>query len=89
MKNLDTRTKLLYSTAVLGFVAGWVITFWGFNLPPEGVIDNTVIVVLGQAMTYSAGAFGVDKFIDYKIEREERRRTRNENQEVSNEDTAE
>lgn len=66
---LDTRTKLLYGTAVVGFVAGWVITFWGFHLPPQGVIDNTVIVVLGQAMTYSAAAFGVDKFIDYKIER--------------------
>lgn len=68
-EKLDTRSKLLYGTAVVGFVAGWVITFWGFNLPPQGVIDNTVIVVLGQAMTYSAAAFGVDKFIDYKIDR--------------------
>lgn len=69
---LDTRSKLLYGTAILGFVAGWVITFWGFHLPPRGVIDNTVIVVLGQAMTYSAAAFGVDKFIDYKIDRGKR-----------------
>lgn len=69
---LDTRSKLLYGTAILGFVAGWVITFWGFHLPPQGVIDNTVIVVLGQAMTYSAAAFGVDKFIDYKIDRGKR-----------------
>lgn len=72
-EKLDTRSKLLYSTAVVGFVAGWVITFWGFTLPPEGVIDNTVIVVLGQAMTYSATAFGVDKFIDYKIYRRNRK----------------
>lgn len=78
MKELDTRSKLLYSTAVVGFVAGWVITFWGFHLPPQGVIDNTVIVVLGQAMTYSAGAFGVDKFIDYKIDRKRRRKEENE-----------
>jgi 4-hydroxybenzoate polyprenyltransferase len=78
MKELDTRSKLLYSTAVVGFVAGWVITFWGFHLPPQGVIDNTVIVVLGQAMTYSAGAFGVDKFIDYKIDRKKRRKEENE-----------
>ena len=73
-EKLDTRSKLLYGTAVVGFVAGWVITFWGFNLPPQGVIDNTVIVVLGQALTYSAGAFGVDKFIDYKIDRNRKRK---------------
>lgn len=78
LDKLDTRSKLLYSTAVVGFVAGWVITFWGFHLPPQGVIDNTVIVVLGQAMTYSAGAFGVDKFIDYKIDRKRRRKEENE-----------
>lgn len=67
MKELDIRTKLLYLTAVVSFVAGWIITFWGFNLPPKGVVDNTIIVILGQAMTYTAGAFGVDKFIDWKI----------------------
>lgn len=78
LDKLDTRSKLLYSTAVVGFVAGWVITFWGFHLPPQGVIDNTVIVVLGQAMTYSAGAFGVDKFIDYKIDRKRRRKEEDE-----------
>jgi 4-hydroxybenzoate polyprenyltransferase len=77
-EKLDTRSKLLYGTAVVGFVAGWVITFWGFNLPPQGVIDNTVIVVLGQAMTYSAAAFGVDKFIDYKIDRKKRTRQEEE-----------
>lgn len=67
MKDTDLRKRLLYGTATSGFVAGWVLTFWGFNLPPEGVVDNTVIVVLGQSMTYAAAAFGIEKYVDYKI----------------------
>lgn len=68
-RELGVRTKLLYISAAFAFVAGWVLTFWGFNLPPCGVIDNTVIVVLGQAMTYAAAAFGLGEYIHYNIEK--------------------
>lgn len=68
-KDIGIRTKLLYATALFAFVAGWALTFWGFNLPPEGVVDNTVIVVLGQAMTYAAAAFGLGEYIQYNIQK--------------------
>ena len=66
-KDTGIRTKLLYASASFAFVAGWALTFWGFNLPPQGVVDNTVIVVLGQAMTYAAAAFGLGEYIQYNI----------------------
>ena len=66
-RELGVRTKLLYISAAFAFVAGWGLTFWGFHLPPEGVVDNTVIVVLGQAMTYAAAAFGIGEYIQYSI----------------------
>lgn len=68
-RELGVRTKMLYISAATAFVAGWVLTFWGFSIPPEGVVDNTVIVVLGQAMTYAAAAFGIGEYIHYNIEK--------------------
>ena len=66
-KDLGVRTKLLYISACLAFIGGWVLTFWGFSLPPKGVVDNSVIVILGQCLTYAAAAFGLGEYIQYQI----------------------
>ena len=68
-RELGIRTKLLYISAGIAFIGGWSLTFWGFNLPPKGKVDNTVIVVLGQAMTYAATAYGIGEYIQYSIAR--------------------
>lgn len=68
-RELGIRTKLLYISAGGAFVSGWALTFWGFNMPPKGEVNNTVIVVLGQAMTYAAAAYGIGEYIQYSIAR--------------------
>ena len=68
-RELGIRTKLLYISAGGAFISGWVLTFWGFNMPPKGEVNNTVIVVLGQAMTYAAAAYGIGEYIQYSIAR--------------------
>lgn len=70
-RELPPKTKLLYIAACLSFVAGWVITFLAFYAPPLGIVDNTVLIVLGQALTFTASAFGLDKYIEYKISKNE------------------
>ena len=46
------------------FALGWLITIAGFIVPPLGVIDNSVIIILGQALTYTAVGVGLKEYGD-------------------------
>lgn len=66
-KGLSFRNKLIYITVIASFILGWVITFLGFFAPPRGIVDNTVIVIFGQALTYCAYGLGIKEYGDYLI----------------------
>lgn len=58
-KDLDVKTKVAYISAIVAFIVGWGLTIAGFIVPPVGVITESVLWVLGQALVYSASVFGV------------------------------
>ncbi|MBQ3804883.1 MAG: hypothetical protein II844_03625 [Prevotella sp.] len=58
-------TTIVRKTTVIGsFALGWLITIAGFIVPPLGVIDNSVIIILGQALTYTAVGVGLKEYGD-------------------------
>ena len=60
-KQLDVKTKIAYITAVVAFIIGWGLTIAGF-IVGAGVISETVLWVLGQALVYAASIFGVGMY---------------------------
>ena len=60
----NNTTWVRKTTILCSFFFGWILTFAGFCVPPTGVIDNTVLVVLGQALTYSAVGLGLKQYGD-------------------------
>lgn len=56
---LDVKTKVAYISAIVAFIVGWGLTIAGFIVPPVGIITESVLWVLGQALVYSASVFGV------------------------------
>lgn len=59
------NTTIVRKTTIIGsFVCGWLITIAGFIVPPLGVIDNSVIIILGQALTYTAVGVGLKQYGD-------------------------
>ena len=62
-KELDIKTKIAYITAVFAFVIGWGLTIAGFLVPPTGIISDSVLWVLGQALIYAASVFGVGMYV--------------------------
>lgn len=54
-------------TVIGSFVMGWLITIAGFISPPTGEIDNSVIIIFGQAMTYCAVGVGMKDYVDTRI----------------------
>ena len=61
-KQLDVKTKIAYITAVIAFVCGWGLTIAGFIIG-AGIISDSVLWVLGQALVYAASVFGVGMYV--------------------------
>lgn len=53
-----------YTMATLSFVFGLALTIAGFIVAPLGIIDSSVLWVLGQCLTYSGAVFGVGLYIN-------------------------
>jgi hypothetical protein len=52
---------------ILGaFVLGWIVTVIALFIPPQGIVDSSVVVILGQSMTYCAAGLGIKDYVDYR-----------------------
>lgn len=67
--DLTPQEQLRYVTVVLSFVLGWCITIAGFIAPPIGIVDNSVLFILGQALTYCAVGVGLKDYVDAAIKK--------------------
>ena len=63
---LDVKTKIAYFTALMAFCIGWGLTISGFILG-AGVISDSVLWVLGQALVYAASVFGVGMYVGNEV----------------------
>lgn len=63
---LDIKTKVAYITAIIAFIIGWGLTISGFIIG-AGVISDSVLWVLGQALIYAASVFGVGMYVGNEV----------------------
>lgn len=64
----QTKDKISYLIATLAFIFGMGLTIAGFIVAPLGIIDSSVLWVLGQCLTYSGAVFGVGLYVNNKKE---------------------
>ena len=62
-----TKDHIIVIVSCASFVVGVTLTFLGLFLPPTGVIDNTVLVAVGQFLTLCATGLGVKEYVDGSI----------------------
>ena len=53
--------------ACLLVLVGVVLLFIGIFCPPIGVIDSSVLVAFGEALTFAGSIFGIDYSYRYKM----------------------
>lgn len=83
---MKIRDKVIIVISIAAFVVGVVLTFLGLLLPPLGVIDNSVLVAVGQFLTLCATGLGVKEYVDGRIITEEMRHRRHYYEEADNND---
>ena len=63
------KDSVIVAVSVVSFVVGVTLTFLGLFLPPTGVIDNSVLIAVGQFLTLAATGLGVKEYVDGSITR--------------------
>lgn len=66
--NKETKDKISYIVASLAFLFGIGLTIAGFIVNPLGIVDDSVLWVLGQCLVFSGGVFGVGLYINNKMQ---------------------
>lgn len=64
--SLEVKTKIAYITAIIAFAAGWGLTVAGFIIG-AGVVSDSVLWILGQALVYAASVFGVGMYVTNSV----------------------
>ena len=64
--NLSIKTKIAYITAIVAFAIGWGLTIAGFIIG-AGVVSDSVLWILGQALIYAASVFGVGMYVSASV----------------------
>ena len=62
------KDYIKWGSATVCVLAGLVVIMWSMVLPPEGVIDGSVLTVIGELLTFSGAVFGISTH--YAIETE-------------------
>ena len=68
------KDSVIVGVSVASFIVGCTLTFLGLFLPPTGVIDNSVLVAVGQFLTLTAAGLGLKEYVDGRIARERMQR---------------
>lgn len=63
----SSKDTVIVWVAVASFIVGVTLTFLGLFLPPVGVIDNTVLVAVGQFLTLCAAGLGIREYVNGKF----------------------
>lgn len=64
---LSYKDKLSYSLAIAAFSLGWIITFIAFFVPPIGLISDSVLWVLGQALLFTGAVTGIAQYYQQQL----------------------
>lgn len=67
------KLNIQLAIAVIVFLAGIGLVIAGFIIPPTGEIHNSVLVVFGEACTFSGSLIGIDYRYKFKTYVEERK----------------
>ena len=62
------KDYIKWGSAAVCVLVGLATIMWSMVLPPEGVIDGSVLTVIGELLTFSGAVFGISTH--YAIETE-------------------
>lgn len=78
-KNTKDTVAVISAVGMLFF--GAALCTVGFFISPMGIIDNSVLWVLGQCLMYAGGIFGISMYVKKEVQDEFRHRFKDSDEE--------
>jgi hypothetical protein len=69
MSKIKIDKNIAYVLSIIGFIAGIVLCYLSFYMPPKGIIDNSVLMFCGQMLSFTAAALGFSMHFETKFEK--------------------
>lgn len=66
MDKVEAQFKLQLIFASLVLIVGCCLIIAGFIVPPIGIIDSSVLVAFGEALSFVGAILGIDYHYKYK-----------------------
>lgn len=66
---LTIKEIVTLSSAVFAILVGFGLTVAGFIVPPLGIISDSVLWVLGQALVYAGSIFGISTHYSSEVKK--------------------
>ncbi len=66
MDKVEAQFKLQLIFASLVLIIGCCLIIAGFIVPPMGIIDSSVLVAFGEALSFVGAILGIDYHYKYK-----------------------
>ena len=63
---MRSRNKLKILVFIFLFLCGLVFAAWGMIVPPNGVIDGSVLILIAQIFVLAASVYGFEVHFDIK-----------------------
>lgn len=66
MDKTEAQFRLQLISAALVLIVGCGLIVTGFIMPPIGIIDSSVLVAFGEALSFVGAILGIDYHYKYK-----------------------
>ena len=70
---MTMKEKIAYGTCIAAFIFGWGLTIAGFVVSPLGVVSDSVLWVLGQALLYCGAVVGISSHYGSEVKKFEKK----------------
>lgn len=54
------KNKLKYTLCEISFIMGILFGIAGIAIPPYGIIDNSVLILIGQLLVFTSSILGIN-----------------------------
>lgn len=65
--NSNMKEEITYFSAILILLFGIGLSTAGFIVSPLGVVDESVLWILGQCFIYAGSIFGITSYVKLKV----------------------
>lgn len=65
----NTKEDVKFISSVLLLIAGVVIVFISLYLPPIGVVDSSILTLIGENFCFVGAVWGIGQYAKVQIER--------------------